>query len=263
MCQLHMWLLSALKCSCKECLPELSCNVGCSHQQIAQCLSHMHVSQFKLIKLTRVCLALASSTSMARIQYAKSCLLISEYLDVLHLLLCTHRLLRTLIIPLPEPAGAALRVVAAPVVCMLSRPQLLLQVLRGPALAQRRLHSMHEAELCIPHSLCIRRLLCACSFCCRCCGALILPSAARSRHLCHSCIHTFLICACAAMTWKVMTHMAHRAMYRVLSCSYAELAEPAHLEYCFLPAHAAGHARCCLCIEAPECDNDERDMTIA
>lgn len=142
---------------------------------MAQCLSHMHVSQS-----TRICIALASSTSAAHSRYAKSHILKSEYLNVLFSLLCTHRLLRALIVPLPEPARAALCVVAAPVVRMLSRPQLLLQVLRGPSLAQCRLHSTHKAEPCTPHSLCICRLLCTCSFCCRCCGGCLLPSAART-----------------------------------------------------------------------------------
>ena len=61
--KLHMWVLSALRCSCMECLPNLSCNIGSSHQQTDRCLSHMHVSQLKLIEFTRACLALACSTS--------------------------------------------------------------------------------------------------------------------------------------------------------------------------------------------------------
>ena len=57
--------------------------------------------------------------------------------------------------------------------------------------------------------------------------------------------------------------MAHRAMYRVLSCSYAELAESAHLDHGLLPAHAAERARCCLCIQAPEREIDAGGVTSA
>ena len=156
------------------------------------------------------------SQSLERLQFL--------YFD---LLFSIGRLLSGLLVPLPEAAGARLRVVAAPVVGMLTGRQPVCEVLRRLPLAQRRLGINHGTSsssamrVTMERSACVRR------------GHQLGP----------------------CLKWQLV-HCSHK---RSSSC-VASSAGPAgpYLQHRLLPALAGGRARGCLRVKLPEGQVDAR-----